>query len=63
MTEIRETRDHPFVDPDGGWGTRVTRPEGSGWRVIDFSHDKRTRWMRRRAVIPSQLLSGRWRRR
>jgi len=47
VTEVRETPDYSFEDPDGGWGTRVTKPEGGGWRIIDFSHDKRTRWVRR----------------
>lgn len=53
FNEVIETivvRDQPFVDGDGAWGTRTTRPPGDGWRVADYEHEKRTRWERPRLV-------------
>jgi hypothetical protein len=66
LLETITTADEPFTDLDGSWGTRVARPPGHGWRVADYSHDKRTTWTRRRSVIwPPRKASrggGGWRR-
>jgi len=51
LIEYASTRDAPFEDPDGGFGTRIVRPAGKGWRISDYSHERRTTWTRRRAVI------------
>ena len=65
----RNPRNHvdvSFDDPDGTWGTRVAQArKASGWRVIDFSHDRWTRWMRRRPIVVPQAskVAGQWRRR
>ena len=50
IVEIIETRDTPFEDEDGGWGSRVTRPPGAGWRVLDSRRERHTKWQRFRAV-------------
>jgi hypothetical protein len=62
LVESAVTRDQPFEDPDGSWGTRIARPAGKRWRS-DFSHDKRTGWTRRRPIVPPRRIAGRWRRR
>jgi hypothetical protein len=46
IIETRRTRDELVDDADGGWHSRVCPPPGAGWKVIDFSHDKWTRWQR-----------------
>lgn len=64
IIESITTTDRRFEDIDGTWGSRITRPPGRGWRVADFSHDKRTRWMRR-VPIPwpaRPSVCGRWQR-
>lgn len=53
------TPDQPFEDIDGGWGSKVSRPPGKGWRISDFSHDRQTRWMRRRPIAWSSDWRGR----
>jgi len=63
VIETTVTRDRPFEADDGAWGSRIARPQGRGWRVSDFSHDRKTTWLRRRPVVPAQRISGRWRRR
>lgn len=63
LIETRTTRDQPFEDADGSWGSRITRPPGRGWRVADYSRDKKTRWMRRIPVLlPVRPSAGGWRR-
>jgi hypothetical protein len=47
LVEAAETRDEWFDDPQG-WGTKPKPPSGQGWRIADYSHEKRTRWERRR---------------
>ena len=50
FVELSRTARRPIdrsKDSDGAWGSRVARPAGKGWRVSDYSHDKRTRWTRR----------------
>jgi hypothetical protein len=47
IIEVAETRDQPFSDQTG-WGSRPKRPQGDGWRISDFTHEKRTTWERRR---------------
>lgn len=64
LIESLTTCDQPFEDADGSWGSRVTRPPGKGWRIVDFSHDRKTRWMRRVPVLwPVRPSAGGWRRR
>ena len=63
FSEILEThwlRDTPLDGRDGSWGSAVSRPEGRGWQIIDFSHDRRTTWMRRRPLVraPRKATSG-----
>jgi hypothetical protein len=43
FVETAETRDRPFVDRDGAWGSRVVRPNGDGWRVLDAHRERFTR--------------------
>jgi hypothetical protein len=50
VVETVVTRDQPFCDRDGAWGTRSTPPPGEGWRVVDYGNEKRTRWERPRLV-------------
>lgn len=60
IVESITTRDVSFEDNDGAWGTRRMRPPGAGWR-IDHDHERRTRWIRRRAVPrPTVRLADRW---
>jgi hypothetical protein len=51
LVETAETRDRPFVDRDGAWGTRIVRPNGHGWRVLDAHREHFTLWIRRRLVV------------
>ena len=51
-TETVVTADEPFDDADG-WGSRVKRPPRPGWRVADYSDERRTRWERRR-LLPAR---------
>ena len=53
VTETLVTDDEAFTDEDGGWGTRVKRPAGTGWQVADYSDERRTRW-RRRLLVPAR---------
>ena len=41
--ETAVTHDEPFEAADGSWGSRIVRPDGGGWRILDYSHDKQTR--------------------
>ncbi|ULR46106.1 hypothetical protein [Rhizobium sp. K102] len=59
IIETITTRDQSFEDIDGGWGSKVTRPSGQGWRVADYSDDRKTHWMRRRPISWSLLSNGR----
>ena len=52
LVETEVTRDQPFADRDGSWGTRSTPPSGEGWTIADFGDEHATRWERRR-LIPS----------
>lgn len=66
FTELLETvttRDEPFENSDGAWGMRVVRPNGKGWRVSDYTCDRKTRWLRRRPIIWPVQMAGGWRRR
>ena len=49
VTEAVVTNHEPF-DYAEGWGRRVKRPDGPGWRVADYS--SKTRWKRR--LFPSR---------
>jgi hypothetical protein len=64
LIERVETRDEPFTDRDGAWGTRIAKPPGKGWRVLDFSREKTTVWMRRIPIVwrPVRTATG-WARR
>lgn len=54
------TRDAPFEDRDGAWGSRISR----GWRVIDAHRERHTKWTRRTPIIwPVRPSSGGCRRR
>lgn len=53
LVETQTTRDH--VDDAGQF---IRPPTGAGWRVVDYSHEKRTTWQRRRPIV----LPRRWRR-
>jgi hypothetical protein len=54
VIETSVTRDEPFGEDGGGWGSRPKVPLGDGWRIVDFlSSEKRTRWERRR-LVPSR---------
>jgi len=53
VIEIEITRD--FIAADA---VLIRPPPGSGWRVLDYSDEKRTTWQRRRAVVLPRL----WRR-
>jgi hypothetical protein len=46
-TEVEEvtTRDAPFEDRFGGWGTRRVRPAGDGWRIAG-ERERATTWVR-----------------
>jgi len=57
--ETTTTRDVPFEDRDGAWGTSIVRPSGPGWRVVDTRHDRHTKWVRRRLIVPSKARGGR----
>ncbi|MER9563502.1 hypothetical protein [Mesorhizobium sp. M0571] len=65
LIETAVTRDEPFSDPDGSWGTRIVRPAGKGWRISDAHRDRHTKWMRRTPIIwqPVKRAAGGWRRR
>jgi hypothetical protein len=52
VIETAETRDESFCDREG-WGTRPKPPPGGGWRLADFSDEKRTTWTRTR-LVPSR---------
>ncbi|HEV2897261.1 MAG TPA: hypothetical protein VGX71_05350 [Pseudaminobacter sp.] len=58
IVEFISTPDEPFEDSDGGFGTRIMRPHGKGWRVADYSHDSKTLWSRRRAIVPPKRRGG-----
>ena len=45
IVETVETRDEPFAD-----GTHAVPPPGDGWRILDFTHEKRTTWTRIRFI-------------
>ena len=49
LVETVVTRDEPFDDEHGGWGTRRVPPSGKGWR-IDRDRERATRWVRRTGV-------------
>jgi hypothetical protein len=53
ITETAETRDAPFIDGDGSWGTKPQAPNGDRWTVEDFSDERRTKWTRTR-LVPSR---------
>ena len=46
VIETVVTRDH--VDDAGQF---VRPPPGAGWRVVNYSHEKRTTWLRRRPLV------------
>ena len=48
LVETEVTRDQPFADRDGSWGTRSTPPSGDGWTIADNGDEHSTRWKRRR---------------
>jgi hypothetical protein len=50
LIETEVTRDQPFADRDGSWGTRSTPPSGEGWRIADFGDEHATRWERPRLL-------------
>jgi len=50
LVETEVTRDQPFADRDGSWGTRSTPPSGEGWTIADFGDEHATRWERRRLI-------------
>jgi hypothetical protein len=45
-----ETKDVPFIDRDGAFGARIVAPAGGGWRVLDASRERSTKWVRRRSI-------------
>lgn len=49
VIESLNTRDAPFVNPDGAWGTRRARPLGAGWR-LDRDRERHSAWVRRFAM-------------
>jgi hypothetical protein len=51
LVETITTRDRPFTDPDGGWGSRIVRPNGHGWHVLAAHRERFTTWVRRRLVV------------
>ena len=50
VIEVTTTRDAPFEDRDGSWGTSIVRPNGPGWRIAHH-RERHTRWIRRRPVV------------
>ena len=50
IIETEVTRDQPFADRDGSWGTRSTPPSGEGWTIADYGDEHATRWERRRLL-------------
>ena len=60
VIETVTTRDVPFEDRDGSWGTSIVRPSGPGWRIADARRERHTKWVRRRPVVsPRSTLAGR----
>jgi hypothetical protein len=51
IVETAETRDRPFTNGDGSWGSAPQTRSGSGWRVVDYSREKWTGWQRRRWLV------------
>lgn len=64
VIEVRVTRDTPFENDDGTWGSMITPPPGRGWVPIDSHRERHTKWQRRTPVVwPILPSSDGWRRR
>lgn len=50
VIEFATTRDEQFEAADGSWGSRINKPAGQGWRVIDSYRERHTKWIRRRPI-------------
>jgi hypothetical protein len=64
LLETVTTPDGACDETDGSWSIYSIPPPGVGWRISNFSRERRTTWMRRIPVVWRPVRGGhRWVRR